>query len=1040
MSTSEIVIGPERAKTSNTAGGESYKFGGWVILSLCIWAPVAFLVLIGLLRAQNVRTGNWLDLMRERMRFVGEAAKQLSVYERKFSIVWNYFRCKIEAENSTDWKKKAWDGMVRAGLGPVYLRVAPFPQSGQASETLGPDDLIHLLAFSKNAEMARKNGMVVLSASKSIPLSLFEALRRENTFFRLPNPGTPVWCGWGRLREKLKNLYYIVIIDMKSMVPKAIDASWLRIIKSEFTVFQGEDQISRHEFNPRPNSWFEIPGGGESEDVFRWHGFAGLRCYVHDSCGFLAVTRWLPARVGAWGVAAWIAWLFLNFSWLLGSYRYFVRGEIFWVGSVTRRVALHLLPAAGLPLLGVLLIGEMEVAERVSGKLAEDYGRLSQETEQIEGGFLLAYSEEGRKLGKELAKCPGFGTASDAVQWALGKMELGFGISKVQLVSSEGADLLPNHYSLSSAYLKVAGLSPARRSPFMRRFFEGGANLNAYYLKQMSGPYSSSDPRYAAWLKPSLDLSGRILGSEEGDLIVRKGLSAMGRQVCRKFNRKAGLLSPDNGPEKLDISAFATSFGGMASEDLVGFLSQSLGKIIRFNTQMEPVLEMLDLIKDRSGRANYFVMFHWKESDFFFPIFLNFIREWSRRKNQFEAFFLGIGGRESPDVSTTRLPLGIKTLARSLVVPGQTRRIMAIFPDGQWRLVFMRRSTEFGYQVFGCAQPVFRLVLYEQQLRNRLGLLFAGLLALLVFFTVVLRRFLVVPIRDLMLFAECLGRPSMAPVEVRNAIGEWGKLALVFSGVKEDLKELDVAGAVQSSLLPRGVFERGSLRIHGRSVMMEQVGGDYFDFVADPADQNTVYICLGDVSGHGLAAALVMVMVGIGIRILLEFGVREPAAILEELNRHFLAFLRRVRMMTCEILRIDCRTGRFTLANAGQTPVMNVHPSGLCESIFAVGFPLATAKKTRIGVVEGFVEPGGYLVFCTDGAIEARDKNGQVIGYPRVEKEVASRVKKGFDGSVDRMFEFVTDATGGQNWDDDVTFVVAYYSPVSGQTIDDAKD
>jgi len=92
-------------------------------------------------------------------------------------------------------------------------------------------------------------------------------------------------------------------------------------------------------------------------------------------------------------------------------------------------------------------------------------------------------------------------------------------------------------------------------------------------------------------------------------------------------------------------------------------------------------------------------------------------------------------------------------------------------------------------------------------------------------------------------------------------------------------------------------------------VMLEQIGGDFYDFFEPSHESPDLFVCIGDVAGHGLSAAIVVAMASAGVRLLVESGERDPARMLEKISLLFLAILGKVKMMTFPIASIDAGSG-----------------------------------------------------------------------------------------------------------------------------------
>jgi hypothetical protein len=186
--------------------------------------------------------------------------------------------------------------------------------------------------------------------------------------------------------------------------------------------------------------------------------------------------------------------------------------------------------------------------------------------------------------------------------------------------------------------------------------------------------------------------------------------------------------------------------------------------------------------------------------------------------------------------------------------------------------------------------------------------------------------------------------------------------------------ELEAARVVQQVLVPEGAPAIPGFEIHSVYKPAGQVGGDFFQIL--PLPEGGVLVAIGDVSGKGLSAAM-MVSLLVGKLQTLADSTTSPPEILKGLNRRLHA-RSRGGFTTCLILRAD-PNGDLTIASAGhispykngaEIPVENGLPLGLSES--------ATYSETRIRLDEN-----EQLTLVTDGVVEARGKDGELFGFAR---------------------------------------------------------
>jgi hypothetical protein len=239
-----------------------------------------------------------------------------------------------------------------------------------------------------------------------------------------------------------------------------------------------------------------------------------------------------------------------------------------------------------------------------------------------------------------------------------------------------------------------------------------------------------------------------------------------------------------------------------------------------------------------------------------------------------------------------------------------------------------------------------------------------------------LARLFLRPLGDLTDGVAAMRRQEFSrPIPV-TAGDELGLLAHRFNDAMSDLQELEVARAVQESLFPGEPLVTPRCEVYGTCRSLSRVGGDYFDYFAIDADR--VVMILGDVSGHGVGAALVMAMAKAIIGHPGTTGT--PSDMLGCLNAILFPVLKRKKMMSCCLAIFDQRTGLLDLANAGQSfPIMGGREPPVFLEVS--GLPLGSSKRWK-AIAQGFGPLSDeWVVFYSDGIVEATMAAGGAVGY-----------------------------------------------------------
>ena len=193
--------------------------------------------------------------------------------------------------------------------------------------------------------------------------------------------------------------------------------------------------------------------------------------------------------------------------------------------------------------------------------------------------------------------------------------------------------------------------------------------------------------------------------------------------------------------------------------------------------------------------------------------------------------------------------------------------------------------------------------------------------------------------------------------------------------------EIEQAREVQQVLIPEAIPEIAGFALEGEYRPAQHVGGDFFQIL--PGDDGSVLAVLGDVSGKGLKAAMLVAMI-VGTIRTLEKMTRDPEEMLLGINERLYGRMSS-QFATCLAVHI-APGGEAAIANAGHlAPYWNGR-----EMEFAGSIPLGIVESPEIEQSRLELKPGDRIVLMTDGVVEAQSKHNELFGFVRT-RELAEQ-------------------------------------------------
>ncbi len=233
--------------------------------------------------------------------------------------------------------------------------------------------------------------------------------------------------------------------------------------------------------------------------------------------------------------------------------------------------------------------------------------------------------------------------------------------------------------------------------------------------------------------------------------------------------------------------------------------------------------------------------------------------------------------------------------------------------------------------------------------------------------------------------------------------------------------ELQLAKEIQSSLLPTGSLSGPGFVIAGCNQACRMVGGDYFDYFL--RSDGTLGFAIGDVSGKGIPAALLMASLRVAFRSEAEAS-PEPREVVRRVNRQICALITHDRFVAFFYGILDPRTRRLRYCNAGmEPPLVFRHGTGITESLKRGGMVLGVAPDHAYRGGELTLAAGDVLFLFTDGLSEQQNPAGEFFDGRRLQDAVTANLHR---EPVDLLGELfcTVDAFGSGVESDDRTAII----------------
>jgi serine phosphatase RsbU (regulator of sigma subunit) len=386
------------------------------------------------------------------------------------------------------------------------------------------------------------------------------------------------------------------------------------------------------------------------------------------------------------------------------------------------------------------------------------------------------------------------------------------------------------------------------------------------------------------------------------------------------------------------------------------------------------------------------------------------------------------GGLYTPSEADRAVIAGLNTAAAKPETPPGT----VLLPD--WVIVTAADPTGSELK-FGIARPVGDALQDLRRTSTRNAALGLALIGLALVGIVPLSGRLT---RNLSRLSDGVNRIARGDYATRVDVSskdEIGRLAGAFNRMAEDVerhqraaveqerlrRELELGRQIQHDMLPHDPLRLGLTEVRGVSVPATEVGGDFFNYFQTAT--GAIALVVGDVSGKGVGAALLMANIQASLRARLALG-QPLASLARELDADIGASTPGASYATLFVALLDPEHRMLDYVNAGHHPQYVVRAAGGLERMESTGLPIGMLVGHDYGERRVHLAPGDALFFYTDGCVEAENGAGEPFGNERLEALLAARPRDAGSDILPVIEREIRQFRSGREPFDDATMMV----------------
>ncbi|MBN1524286.1 MAG: serine/threonine-protein phosphatase [Spirochaetales bacterium] len=240
------------------------------------------------------------------------------------------------------------------------------------------------------------------------------------------------------------------------------------------------------------------------------------------------------------------------------------------------------------------------------------------------------------------------------------------------------------------------------------------------------------------------------------------------------------------------------------------------------------------------------------------------------------------------------------------------------------------------------------------------------------------------------------------------------------------VEDLALASEVQKSFLPKSFPKSIPIDFTHKYIPHEYIGGDFFEIIT--IDDKHTGIIIADVSGHGVASALITAMFKSVFNHTAEHSF-SPSEVLSKINTEFINTIRTEHYITAFYIIINTETFTATFSNAGHPVQLLVRQGGTIDTLKAQGFFIGMFEETVYENQKVYIAPGDRLILFTDGIIECQNTDAQSFGRQNLLQLLNDNRNMDIENLSKTIVSEVVAYMAENRFPDDVTLLIAERLP-----------